>query len=355
MAVVQSPEFARAGVAAGAIRFALEGAADRGSTYFEFSPRAMALLEQHGAIPTGDGYFRSMVHDGSQLAGNLDWRAVTPGPELVQLQTLAVGLALQASLAELAAAVARVEDKLDHLTDRIRSFQVGEVISHHRVLSEMITAVDDGHAIGDTDWSSVEHLRTEIVGNVDGARNLLRSPIAKAEPGRTASGRAAAARRLIDHDFVDTLGLLAASEHNLAAWHRIRVDRVQRSEPEHLERTLARVEGDLAVHRAEDQGLVDELVSFIDRLAEPTGLEGLELWKRNQLARDIEILRNAVVSFAAQRVLDTTPAGHDELPTLRQSVVEVKNRSLVGTAWAWDRVTRRDRGGEGEVELHDGQ
>ncbi len=130
MAVVLSPEFAHAGVAVGAVRSVLDRATDSGSVLFEFSPRAMALLEQHGAIPTGEGFFRSMVHDGEQFAGNLDWRPITPGPELLQLKTMAVGLALQASLEELAAAVERVEDKIDHLTDRIRSFQVGEVIAH---------------------------------------------------------------------------------------------------------------------------------------------------------------------------------------------------------------------------------
>lgn len=350
MAVVRSPEFAHAGVAVGAIRSALDRASDSGSVYFEFSPRAMALLEQHGAIPTGDGFFRSMVHDGSQFAGNLDWRSVKPGPELVQLQTMAVGLALQASLAELAAAVERVEDKIDHLTDRIRSFQVGEVIAHHRVLSELVASVDDGHPIGDTDWSSIEHLRTEIVANIDGARGLLRSPISRAEPGWTAAGRAAVSQRLIDDDFVDTLGLLAVCEHNLAAWHRVRVERVRRSEPDHLERTLARVESDLAVHRAEDQRLVDDLVTFIDVLAEPTGLEGLELWKRNQLVRNVETLRTAVDKFAAQRVLDIAPAGHGELPTLRQSVIEVKNRSVAGTTWVWERIAHRSRTASDEFD-----
>ncbi len=101
-----------------------------------------------------------MVHDGEQFAGNLDWRPVKPGPELVQLKTMAVEVLLQASLVELAAAVERVEDKIDHLTDRIRSFQVGEVIAQHRVLTELV-ALRRRRASGSakTDWSSIEHLR----------------------------------------------------------------------------------------------------------------------------------------------------------------------------------------------------
>ena len=110
------------------------------------------------------------------------------------------------------------------------------------------------------------------------------------------------------------------------------------------------MESDLAVHRAEDQRLVDDLVTFIDVLAEPTGLEGLELWKRNQLVRNVETLRAAVDKFAAQRVLHIAPAAHGELPTLRQSVVEVKNRSVAGSTWVWERIARRRRTASDELD-----
>lgn len=49
--------------------------------YFEFSERARKLLKEHGAIATKDGYYRSFVHNGRELAGNLDWKSVALGPE----------------------------------------------------------------------------------------------------------------------------------------------------------------------------------------------------------------------------------------------------------------------------------
>lgn len=351
---IESVDVAKAGAALAIVREGIEqvrSATGDGSNplYFEFSPKSLELLKQHGAIPTTDGFFRSMVHDGGQIAGNVDWKPVTAGPELMQLQTAAVGLALQASLKELADAVQRVEDKVDHLTDRIRAVQVGEIVAHHRVLDELVEASDHGHPMSSTDWSSIEHLRTEIVRNIDGLRVLMRTSASHTDGGWSATSRASAAQKLLDIEFVETLGLLAVSERNLAAWHRLRVDRVERTEPEHLERTLDRVESDLALHRAEDQRLVDDLTAFIDRLASPNGLEGLELWKRQQLERNTTELREAIDQFAAMRVLDVDTSGRRELPTTWQSVLVAKDLGLEGAGWVRDFVTRRGRSGTDEL------
>ena len=313
------------------------------SAYFKFSPRAIELLQRYGAIPTEGGFFRSMLRDGSQLAGSLDWKPVQPGPELLQLQTIAVGLALQASIQELTAAVERVENKVDHLTDRIRSVQVGEAFAHRRMLTESVVSLEDGHPVSDTDWSSIDHLRAEITGNIDATRALLRAPIARAEPGRSAASRASTAKRLLADDFGETLGLLALCEHNLANWHRIRIERIRATEPEHLEHTLTRVETDLALHRAEDQHLVEELTDFVDRLAEPNGLEGLELWKRARLAENTAELRELIDRFAEERVLDVDTSGRNELPKLTESLLEAKDRGVVVANRAWRSMRSRTR------------
>jgi hypothetical protein len=344
LAVARSTDLAEVGELLSTVASAIEqlpASGDGAAAYFEFSPRALELLQRHGAIPANGGFFRSMIHDGGQIAGNLDWKRVQPGPELLQLQTMAVGLALQASIQELTAAVERVEDKVDHLTDRIRSVQVGEIFAHHRVLAEYVDALEQGHPIGNTDWSSIDHLRAEIAANIDATRVLLRAPIARAEPGWSAASRASVSQRMLEDDFGETLGLLAVCEHNLASWHRIRIERVRATEPEHLERTLARVESDLALHRGEDQRLVDQLSDFVAQLAEPTGLEGLELWKRSQLSDNTAELQVLVDRFGEERVLDIDTDGRAELPTLLESLVEAKDRGVKVADRIWGSVRRK--------------
>ena len=330
-------------------QLATEGGAD--AQYFEFSPRAMDLLKQYGAIPAGDGFFRSMVHDGEQIAGNLDWKPIDATAELLQLQTVAVGLVLQASIAELAESVQRVEEKLEHLLDTVWADKVGEVVAHHRVLGELVGSSNEGHRLSDTDWSTIEHLRTEIGRNIDSIRVLLRLSMSRAEAGRTASSRAGAAKRLLDADFVEGLALLAVCEHNLASWHHLRLQRVRESEPVHLDRTLARVESDLALHRLEDQRLVDDLTIYVDRLAQPRGLEGLELWKRNQLESNTTVLRAAVDHFVTQRTLDIRGDGTAALPTLRESLNVAKDWGVGRTIDVYRFVRRQGSSGDEILEI----
>jgi hypothetical protein len=306
----------------------LAGSGDGTPQYFEFSPRAMDLLKQFGALPAGDGFFRSMVRDGEKFAGNLDWTPIDASADLLQLQTSAVGLVLQASIKDLADSVQRVEDRLEHLLDTIWADKVGEIVAHHRVLSELIESSNQGHPLSATDWSSIDHLRTEIGRNIDACRVLLRLSVARADPGRTASSRSAAAKKLLESDFVEGLALLAVCEHNLASWHHLRLQQVRENEPEHLERTLGRVETDLTLHQLEDQRLVDDLTFFVDRLAQPRGLEGLELWKRDQLQANTESLRVGIDRFATQRTLDVRGVELAPLPTLRESLNVAKDWSV---------------------------
>jgi hypothetical protein len=335
----------------------LASTGDAKPRYFEFSPRAMDLLKQHGAIPTGDGFFRSMVHDGSHLAGHLDWKPINASADLLQLQTMAVGLVLQATIKDLADSVQRVEDRLEHLLDTIWADKVGEIVAHHRVLGELVESSNQGHPLSDTDWSSIEHLRTEIGRNIDACRVLLRLSVARAaNAGRTASSRSGAAKKLLDSDFVEGLALLAVCEHNLASWHHLRVQRVREDEPEHLERTLGRVEFDLRLHQLEDQRLVDDLTTFVDRLAQPTGLEGLELWKRDQLEASIASLQVGIDRFATQRTLDIRSDDPTALPTLRESLTVAKNWGVDHGRGALRRVARRGLlpdGGLAEIKSGD--
>jgi len=183
---------------------------------------------------------------------------------------------------------------------------------------------------------------------------LLRLSMTRADAGRTASSRAGAAKRLLDADFVEGLALLAVCEHNLASWHHLRVQRVRESEPVHLDRTLARVESDLALHRLEDQRLVDDLTIFVDRLAQPRGLEGLELWKRNQLEANTAVLRSAIDHFATQRTLDVRGDGTAALPTLLESLNVAKDRSVDLSKYIYRFVRRQGSSGDDVIEIESG-
>jgi hypothetical protein len=304
-------------------------------TVFKFSQRALELIRNNNLIAAGDGYFRSMVSDGKQFVDDLDWQPVAPGTDVLQLQTAAVGLALQASVKSLADAVQRVENRVDELRDLVRSGQVGEVLGQHRVLRERLAMIDGPASSGlsQTDWAAVAHLQPHIVSGLERTRYFIRSRMGMVEPGRMVRSRVDAAERLIDANLADALGLLATCEHNHAGWQRLRLDRVRRTEPGHLDSVLVDMESSLALHRNEDQDLVDDLVALIDTLMEPTGLEGLELLKRRRLIRHVEEIHEATATFARQRDLVMPPIANDELNTFGESVRVVSSRTRDAGRW----------------------
>ncbi|MFT4656068.1 MAG: hypothetical protein ACJAXA_001811 [Candidatus Aldehydirespiratoraceae bacterium] len=296
-----------------------------GSTLIEFSPRAMELLREHGAIPTGDGFFRSMLHDGSSFAGNLDWKPVTAGADLVSLQTAAVTLALQASIKNLADAVERVEEKVDDIRDLIRTDQVGQVLAHHRVLAPLAGSIMEGGALSSTDWDSVDDLRPLIISTVERTRLYMAKRLGAAEVGWTAQSRSSQTSKMLESEFSNTLSLLAAAEHNLASWHRVRIERVRQVEPEHLEGTVADVERELAQQRDLDQELVEALSAFLANAGTATGYEGLEPIARRRLVRRIDTIGSSVTEFARQRSLDDPALSSAEFPTLVESLSQVRD------------------------------
>lgn len=318
---------------------------DQAPRVFQFSQRAMELLRNNDLIGAEDGYFRSLLRDGTQFAGNMDWKPLPNGTDIIQLQTAVVGLALHASIKNLADAVERVEQRVDELRDLVRSGQVGEVLGQHRVISERLAMIEDsaGRGIGETDWSAVAHLHPHIVSGLERTRFFIRSRMGMTDPGRTVRSRVDAAERLVDANLADALGLLATSEHNLVGWQRLRLDRVTRNEPGHLDAVLIDMESSIDLHRNEDQLLIDDLVALMERLMEPTGLEGLELLARRRLVRHVETIHAATLTFARQRSLVMPPISNGDLPSFRDSTGLIASKTRDGGRWAIAQAGRTGR------------
>ncbi|MEP1123239.1 MAG: hypothetical protein ABJH68_05025 [Ilumatobacter sp.] len=309
---------------------------------FQFSQRALELLRENRLIEAGDGLFRGALGDGRVLPATIDWQPAVGGADLIQLQTAAVGLALHASIKNLADAVERVENRVDELRDLVRAGQAGEVLGHHRVIRERLAMIEDpnGSGLGQTDWSAVAHLHPHIVSGLERTRFFIRSRMGLTDPGRMVRSRVDAAERLVDANLADALGLLATTEYNLVGWQRLRLDRVTRTEPGHLDAVLVDMESSLDMHRREDQALVDDLADLIERLMEPTGLEGLELLQRRRLIRHVETIHSATSTFARQRDLRMPPILNVRLPGFRDSTGLLADKTLEGGRWAIDKVKR---------------
>ena len=353
--VLGSPRLAdalQAGSAVGAAVDAIPGVGEDGPRTFALTRRAVGLLRSNDVLPPVDGYVRGAIERGRDASSPLEWLPITAGTDLLQLQTAAVGLALRTAIRSLTEAVDRVERRVDELRDLVRAGQVGEVLGHHRVIAERLAMIDDpdGDGLGATDWAAVAHLHPHLVAALERTRFFVRSRMGATEPGRMVRSRVEVAERLVEANLPDALGLLATCEWDLVGWQRLRIDRVARTEPGHLDAVLVDVESTLALHRAEDQALVDELTALIDDLMEPTGLEGLEVFQRRRLLRHVEAIHAATATFARQRDLELADLEHGELPGLRDTVGLVARTSLDGGRRALGRVPRPRRRRRPELE-----
>lgn len=154
--------------------------------YFEFSPRALELLREHGAIPTKDGFNRSFVRSGSAgnspFAGNLDWKTVSLGPEqALAAQTMLATLALRHAIHDLAAAVERVEGKVDKLVTLARTERIGHAAGDRRTIEALVERVRSQGRISSTDWSTVASLGPLIARDIEASARAWyrRSPTSR--------------------------------------------------------------------------------------------------------------------------------------------------------------------------------
>lgn len=181
--------------------------------YVRLTGRSLALLQEHGAVPAREGgAFRSFVFNDGKFAGNLDWSAVSLGPErALAIQSAALGLALRTAIKQVEQAVERVEGKVERIAKLVRAERLGTAIGNHRTLSALAARVRSDQSISATDWSSVAGLGPAIVEDIEALRAYVRSELAEAKGGWRARGRADDALELLEEDLVvESLGLLVA-------------------------------------------------------------------------------------------------------------------------------------------------
>lgn len=301
--------------------------------YFEFSGRARELLEEHGAIAAAEnGYFRSFVHDGENLAGNLDWRRVELGPEqALSLQAAAGQLALRAAIREITVALERIEGKVDKLVDLAEAERLGAVVADRATLQPLVDRVRASGHLSSTDWSTVAPLGPLIARDVEALRAYILRKLKDVKDSPLVRTRAGEAEDLTDRLLRESLALLVVAEQNHALWQELRLAHAVNHEPAATATITSDIHHQLASFAEADQGLVDVMQDVADRLASPTGYEGLAPLQKGRLRRHVGRLDEMARWFCDQRHLDDRPTQRPELARLPESLGKVRG-TVAGTA-----------------------
>lgn len=340
-------------VAADALAVFASGYADGATSmqYIRHTARSAELLRTHGAIPTGEGAYRSMVIGPNGIAGNLDWSVVDVGPErALAFQSAAVGLALRTAVRQVEVAVERVEEKVDQIAELLRAERLGDALGDRRTLESLVQRVHDGEGLSAADWSSVAALGPAITRDLEKLRAHVRLQLAEAEAGWWPRTRAAAADGLLaDRLLTETMALIVVAEHNFSLWQQLRIERIERHEPDHLRSGVRHARSAMREHLDQDQLLLDQLREVQERLLEPAKIDGLAPRQSRRLESAARELDAVVAWFAEQRLLDVEASERAARPGLRDSLRHVGTQTVGVARGAGNRLRRSRDDGTGDV------
>ena len=293
--------------------------------YFEFSPRARKLLEEHRAIPTADGkYVRSFVVDKKGTAGHLDWKPVNLGPEqALCLQAAAGQLALQAAIKEVVVALERIEGKIDKLTDLAEAERIGAVVADRATLQPLVDRVRSSGKLSSTDWTTVASLGPLIASAVESLRAYMLQQLKDVKDSSLVRIRAGEAEELTDRLLRESVALLVVEEQNYALWQELRLAHAVNHEPAATGGVTSDIRQQLVSLTQADQRLVDMLQEVADRLTLPTGYEGLAPLQKGRLRKHVGQLDEMSRWFCEQRHLDDRPSERPELARMPESLGKV--------------------------------
>ena len=316
-----------AGVAASAVAIGASGA-----EYFSLTAEGAAKLAQFQQknAPNG-GMYGFVMNDSGKFAGQLTFdKASLVGGQALALQTAATSMALRTAIADVQAAVERVEDRVEDVQRRLRAKQIGEIIGTHRHLERVVRSARERGVLLDADWESVTSVRVALYRALEEMREFVRSQAADIDPRARLSKR----ESKLD-DFLeagggrDVLDLILVAEQSLLLFEHLRLIRIQSTQPDHLESAVAEARGALDEERSLNQELVATVMSAVDELRKVAPLEihrFISAREMRQTATDIHI---SLASFSHAVRLPAPELVLLEHPTLATARDEVRSRATV--------------------------
>jgi hypothetical protein len=318
----------------GAAATALTSIAVSSGSYVQLSQRSMKLLAEHKMIPgqTAD-FFQGAVRGAhGRFAGALEFQPVRlAASQAAALQLAAATIALRVAVENVEQAVARVEGKVDELLARARANDIGPVVAHHVVLSEMTETLDREGTLPRTDWDTVQHLGAKVPGAIETLRRYVVAQIEVLDVDAPAQERAKRLRSVVDSGQVGLmLQLLVLAEDSYYQWQRLRLERVRLDEPNHLEGVIARANKQLSADFGRDGEMVDLLQTKLTAYATQRPLERLHPLAARDLSANLTALQEDLQAFADARRVQIAGWSGLARPTVGDAMRELRDLA-VGT------------------------
>lgn len=259
--------------------------------------------------------------------------------------------AVSSAMGEIREAVGVVSDGVDELLRSAHAAQLGEIYARARMLRRMIDRVAGGKALTTTDWEAIQHLGPDLESGAEQLRRHLLGYLRDADTlaGATANERADYLARLATRSRVgDLLKLLVVAQSALYDYQRLRLVRVEDTEPHHLEQTMEDVREILHHNVILDDAVATGFLRILNEVGVLTPGEG---WKvpvrrkldkyRTQVAEDVVAFMEARQEQASDWELAVNPGLREAVDFHRQKIVEWSNKARAATARSLKEISEK--------------
>ncbi|WP_197379975.1 hypothetical protein [Mycolicibacterium mengxianglii] len=273
--------------------------------FVQLHPDSLKAIRAGNLIP-GDSadYYRMMTTgaDG-KFVKQLQWRhANVASSRLMSAQMLAVQFALKAAINEVEKAVKRVESKVEDVLRLAQANRAGDVLGDRVTVDRMVTYLEKHGSLADADWDSIASIGPSLVRTVEQLRNHAQRTLKAFDATLPIRERAGLINKAVANDNLgETLSLLVVTQDSLYKWQRLRLARVESTQPEHLQKVLDDARDLLARQMSEDGELYQRARDVLDAVASTKTSDGLAFWAVDGLNRDLPALRADLDAFARAR------------------------------------------------------
>lgn len=288
-----------AGLAAGGAAFLGHSA-----KFVQLHPESVKAINKGNLIPGTDGFFRMMTRGAdNKFTKQLQWKQTNVNPaRMMSLQMVAVQIALKTAIAQVEESVQRVEGKVEEVLRLAHANRSGDVLGDRVTIDRMAAYLDRHGSFSDADWDSIAGIGPALNRTVEQLRHHAERTLKTFDPSKPIQDRADFIVKAVEgNQLGETLGLLVVAQDSLFKWQRLRISRVEVTQPQHLQQVLDDARDLLARQLAEDDALFQRAKEVLEAVAKTEAIDGFRFWSVQGLQRDLPLLRADVDRFAQAR------------------------------------------------------
>nr|WP_296777437.1 hypothetical protein [Rhodococcus sp. (in: high G+C Gram-positive bacteria)] len=220
----------------------------------------------------------------------------------------------------------RIEDMTADILRLADAERTGDVFGRRRVLRRLTGELDSGAMLTETDWDSVAALGPDLEIGVERLRHYSTRLLLDLRADVAADDRADLLAKAVQKDRLgETLQLLLIAQESLFLWQRIRVERVELREGDHLPQVLESAKATLREHLAADVALVADLRSTLDTYGTLRVSEFHRKLSARRLKKNLTPLRADIDSFVTSRALQVAEWNEPKNPGVLDALRALKS------------------------------